>query len=333
MGQSAAPGRQYRYSAALGRQRLHRRQLAGPSAQLGRHRCRERVEHRREHRGHRREPATVPAHHPDAAAEQAQRRCHLHRHRRRQRTPRRGNGSAENAGSRPVNRKNAVSIAALLALLAFSVVAIGRQGVRWLPPADQRHAVLEVTDANGIATGSKLLLRGVPIGQVTAVRAAAERVEIEFGYRRNYRIPIDSDFRIESLSSLGESYVAVLPKSTAGPYFADDQHIRAQASTVPRTFGDLSAALTRMLNGIRPETMNSVVGELDSALPADIALVHNLSRASVLLASNLLMNTGSIRDLLTDGQDVLARSNAVGPTIAETSEPARMLGINFATLA
>lgn len=62
-----------------------------------------------------------------------------------------------------------------------------------------------------------------------------------------------------------------------------------------------------MLNGIRPETMNSVVGELDSALPADIALVHNLSRASVLLASNLLMNTGSIRDLLTDGQDVLAR--------------------------
>lgn len=104
-----------------------------------------------------------------------------------------------------MNRKNAVSIAALLALLAFSVVAIGRQGVRWLPPADQRHAVLEVTDANGIATGSKLLLRGVPIGQVTAVRAAAERVEIEFGYRRNYRIPIDSDFRIESLSSLGRA--------------------------------------------------------------------------------------------------------------------------------
>ncbi|WP_330181627.1 MlaD family protein [Nocardia sp. NBC_01503] len=232
-----------------------------------------------------------------------------------------------------MNTRNAVSIAALLALLAFSVVAIGRQGVHWLPPADQHHAVLAVADANGIVAGSKLLLRGVPIGRVIAVHAAADGVEIEFGYHDSYRIPVDSDFRIESLSSLGESYVAILPKSTAGPYFADDQHIQAQVSIVPRTFGDLSAALTRMLDGIPPDTANSLVDELESALPADIMVVHNLSRASALLASTLLMSTGSIRDLLTDGQDVLARSGAVGPTLAETSDPARLLGVNFAALA
>lgn len=232
-----------------------------------------------------------------------------------------------------MNIKNAVSITALLALLACSVVAIGYQGVHWLPPSDQRHAVLAVTDANGIVAGSKLLLRGVPIGRVAAVHTTADGVEIEFDYRDAYRIPVDSDFRIESLSSLGESYVAVLPRSTAGPYFADNQHIRAQQSTVPRTFGDLSAALTRMMSDIQPGTANSLVGEVESALPADIAVVHNLSRASALLASTLLMSTGSIRDLLTDGQDVLARSGAVGPTIAQVSDPARMLGVNFATLA
>lgn len=232
-----------------------------------------------------------------------------------------------------MNTKNAVSIAALVALLAFAVVAIGDQGVRWLPPDDQRHAVLAVTEANGIVTGSKLLLRGVPIGEVTAVRTAADGVDIEFGYQPTHRIPVDSDFRIESLSALGESYVAVLPKTAAGPYFADNQHIRAQSSTVPRTFGDLSAAITRMMSGIAPGTMNSIVGELESAFPSDITVVHNLSRASALLASTLLMSTGSIRALLTDGQDVLARAGAVGPTIAETSDSARMLGINFATMA
>lgn len=232
-----------------------------------------------------------------------------------------------------MNTKNAVSITALLALLAFSVVAIGRQGVHWLPPTDQRHAVLAVTDANGIVAGSKLLLRGVPIGQVSAVHAAADGVQIEFGYHNTYRIPVDSDFRIESLSSLGESYVAVLPKSTAGPYLDNNQHISARESTAPRTFGDLSAALTRMMSGISPDTANSIVGELESALPADVTVVHNLSRASALLASTLLMSTGSIRDLLTDGQEVLARSGAVGPTIAEVSDPARMLGVNFAIMA
>ncbi|WP_405136314.1 MlaD family protein [Nocardia sp. NBC_01388] len=229
--------------------------------------------------------------------------------------------------------KNVLSVSALVALLAFSVVAIGGQGVHWLPPSDQRHAVLAVSDADGVVAGSKLLMRGVPIGQVSAVRAAADGVEIDFGYSDSYRIPADSDFRIESLSSLGESYVAVLPKSAAGPYFSDGEHIRAAQSTVPANFGDLSAALTRMMNGIAPEAANSLVGELNSALPADIEVVHNLSRASALLASTLLMSTGSIRDLLTDGQDVLGRSGAVGPTIAEVSDPARMLGVNFATLA
>ncbi|MFF2555034.1 MlaD family protein [Nocardia sp. NPDC058058] len=229
--------------------------------------------------------------------------------------------------------KNMLSVTALVALLAFSVVAIGRQGVRWLPPSDQRHAVLSVSDADGIVAGSKLLMRGVPIGQVRAVETAADGVEIDFGYNDSYRIPADSDFRIESLSALGESYIAVLPKTVAGPYFADNEHIRARRSTAPRTFGDLSAALTRMMNGVAPDTANSLVGELDSALPADIAVVHNLSRASALLASTLLMSTGSIRDLLVDGQVILQRSGAVGPTIAAVSDPGRMLGVNFATLA
>ncbi|WP_433654371.1 MlaD family protein [Nocardia sp. CA-128927] len=228
---------------------------------------------------------------------------------------------------------NILSIAALAALLVGSVTAIGGQGVRWVAPSDQHHATLAVADANGLMPGSKLLLRGVPIGEVTQVRSSASEVGIEFRFGSAFRIPLDSSFRIESLSALGESYLAVAPNTDRGPYIADHQHIRTDAATAPATFGELSAALTRLLNDTSPEKVDALVGELQSALPADPMVPNNLARFGSLLTTTLLMSYGPIRDLLADTQTLLDRSAGAGPAIAAVSDPLRKTGTGFATMA
>ncbi|MFI7000097.1 MlaD family protein [Nocardia sp. NPDC050175] len=228
---------------------------------------------------------------------------------------------------------NILSIVALAALLAGSVTAIGGQGVHWFAPSNQHHATLAVADANGLLPGSKLLLRGVPIGEVTQVQSSAREVGIEFRFGAAYRIPLDSSFRIESLSALGESYLAIAPNTEHGPYIADHQHIRTDTATAPATFGELSAALTRLLNDTSPDKVNALVGELQSALPADAMVPNNLARFGTLLTTTLLMSYGPIRDLIADSQSLLDRSAGTGPAIAAVSDPLRNAGTGFAAMA
>ncbi|RDI68376.1 MlaD family protein [Nocardia pseudobrasiliensis] len=229
--------------------------------------------------------------------------------------------------------KNTVSLAALLALSIVAVLAIGGQGVVWLPPRDQHEATLVVADANGLTSGSKLLLRGVGIGRVTDVRAAADRVEVDFRYHGDRRIPLDSAFRVENLSTLGETYLAVLPHTETGPFLADHQRIAAGPATVPTTFGELSVALIRLLNDLPPAQITALTDELSAALPAEPTSPANLARAGSLLATTLLMSSGTIRALLTDAQSLLERSGHTGPAIAAGTDSVRAAGVNFAAMA
>lgn len=232
-----------------------------------------------------------------------------------------------------MNLRNTLSIGALTGLLVASCVAIGHQGVPWLPATDQRHASLSVADANGLVRGAKVLLRGVPIGEITDVVAAADAVRVDLRYAARRRIPVDSSFRIESLSALGESYLSVLPNTAEGPYLDDNQRIDVRSVATPATFGELSAALTRLLDGIEPGTVNTLIDELGSALPTDPAVAQQLARAGSLLTTTLLMSRAPIRDLLVSGQNLLDRGPRIGPALAAAGIPVRDTGTSFATLA
>jgi len=217
-----------------------------------------------------------------------------------------------------MNARTGVSMAAMLTIAIASVLYMTTLGLQVKVLEDLRSVTMTVPDTNGLVVGSRVLLRGVPIGNVTAIQPSADGVQVEWDYKRDYQIPVDSQFRLDNLSALGEPYVSVLPPSDFGPYLGDDAHIPADHVTVPTTVKELSARLTRLLEQVQPDQLQRIFRELDTALPEGTQVLQDLSRAGALLASVLIDNTNDMTDLLNNAQSLLMDSAWVGPGLSGT---------------
>lgn len=93
--------------------------------------------------------------------------------------------------------------------VAFAVIVVGALGyiaalgVRTGPPAARTELSMVVTNLNGLVTGSRVLLRGVPVGAVTAVHPTVEGVTVDFYVDAAHPIPADTVVRLDNLSALG----------------------------------------------------------------------------------------------------------------------------------
>ncbi|AYM43576.1 MlaD family protein [Mycobacteroides chelonae] len=213
--------------------------------------------------------------------------------------------------------RNAISICALLALLVVSAVLIGQQGVPWLTSDDGVQRVhLQVRDSAGLVPHSRVLLRGVPIGKVSALNADAHGVAVEFEYPSTIRVPADSEFRIENLSALGETYLSIKPAADGGAYLVDGQHLTAEPGTVAGTIGEAAVALTQLLGGLNPDLVDGIVGELSTALSDDSApaLLGNAGRNFQTLVAS---RKDDLRDVLALTQSLLNKRDVIAPSLVD----------------
>lgn len=216
--------------------------------------------------------------------------------------------------------RNVASVLALVGLLVVSGFAIGRQGVQWQPVgADWHRATLEVRDANGLIPRSRVLLRGVPIGEVTAVTPDAKNVSVEFAYHPDIPLPINSVFRVENLSALGETYLAIKPTTIDGPTLVNGQRLVADAAAVPGTFGELAVTLTQLAKSVDPGQFNSIVDELSTAF-SDGAAIPVLTNFDSRLNRLVKSDAEQIRNILTQAQVLLSHDDVIADSAARLSE-------------
>ncbi|WP_418002823.1 MlaD family protein [Mycobacterium sp. PDNC021] len=213
--------------------------------------------------------------------------------------------------------RNVVSISALLTLLVASIVLIGRQGVPLLASDDgQQRVTLQVRDSAGLIPDSRVLLRGVPIGKVTAVNADAHGVAVEFAYPATVHVPVDSEFRIENLSALGETYLSINPAAEGGALLADKQQLAAEPGTVAGTIGEAAVALTQLLGGLNPDLVRGIVGELNTALSDDWA-APVLADATSNFKALVTARKDDLRDVLVLSQSLLDKRDVLAPSLTE----------------
>lgn len=215
-----------------------------------------------------------------------------------------------------MNLKTPLSVGGILAIAAASFAYLSHVGLHTGAFHQVRTASMSVTDTNGLVVGSRVLLRGVAVGRVTAIRPAADNVEVSWNYDSGYRIPVASRFRLDDLSALGEAYLSVVPATESGPYLADGAVIPDSDITVPTTFQELSARLTRMLEQIQPEQVREIFRTIDVALPDDPAVLGDLSYAGTLLANTLTHQSDKLTELLTVLQPLLRASGSVPGDLA-----------------
>jgi phospholipid/cholesterol/gamma-HCH transport system substrate-binding protein len=216
--------------------------------------------------------------------------------------------------------KGLASFAAFLLMIVAFVGYITSLGIRVNPPADRTNLSMDVSDINNLVVNSNVLLRGVPVGKVSGISTSISNATIQFYVDGKYKVPADSVVRLENLSALGESYVELEPRSSAGPVFRDGQRIATEAVRQPPSISELGASVVRVLNQLDPGQLERVIGQADTALPDPLAVLPNLQHASLLLRNTTADLHGQGGQALENVQSLLENAGFVGPALA-SSQP------------
>lgn len=227
-----------------------------------------------------------------------------------------------------MNKRVALSFVAFALMIALAVANLWSYGVRLGPPSDRTNLSMGVGDINGLLVGSNVLLRGVPVGKVTAIRSSLNDATIDFYVDNRYRVPVDSEVRLENLSALGEAYIGFIPRVQDGPVLQNGQHIQTERIVEPTSISQLAVSFARVLNQADPNALKRVVTEMNTALPDPNKVLPNIVRTAQLVRSTVADLNGKGRGLLDNFQTLLENAQWVGPLMADTAPQVRRVGVS-----
>ncbi|MCF8602081.1 MlaD family protein [Gordonia sp. HY442] len=227
--------------------------------------------------------------------------------------------------------KTRLSVLGMVAILVLSVLYIFDVGLH-IKTIGARYASITVQDTNGILVGSRVLLRGIEIGHVTDISQTPQGAKLTWDYKDSQKIPVESNYRVDNLSALGEAYVAVLPTTESGPYLKDHASIESDRVRHASTFKDMSKQVTEVLTQVDPKQVKNVFYQLNAGLPDDIEVLGDLNRVGKLLTNEMLRNEDSLRTLLSTMQPLLMQSSRLPGDIARLTPNIRDFGKMFAYL-
>lgn len=221
--------------------------------------------------------------------------------------------------------RDVLSFAVLGAISVVAIVYIGSFGVRVGPPPERTSLSMDVPYVNDLQVGASVLLRGVPVGKVTAIESGGSSATINFYVDSAHQIPIDSDVRIDNLSALGETFIGLAPRTGSGPMLKDGQHVATESVVAPPSISELATSVVRVLNQLDPGALKRIVGEMDSGLPDPVAVLPNLARTSVLLQNTVTGMRGRGQEVLDNFQVLLQNAGWVGPVLADLGPELRSM--------
>ena len=228
--------------------------------------------------------------------------------------------------------RDVVSFLAFAAIIVFVLGYLGSLGLRISPPSDRTNLSMDVPDVNGLVVDSNVLLRGAPVGKVTGTRTSLQASTIDFYVNGQYRIPADTEVRLENLSALGESYIEFVPRTDGGRALKNGQSISTESVVSPPSVSELTTSVVRVLNQLEPGAIRRIINESDAALPDPKAVLPNLSRASTLLNNMVNGMNGQGHQLLSNFQTLLRNAEWVNPVLTNLTPQTQTIGINFQDL-
>lgn len=219
-----------------------------------------------------------------------------------------------------------LSFGIFAAIIMFGIGYIAALGIRIGPPSDRIDLSMDVPDINGLVVDSRVLLRGVPVGKVTRIDANVDQATVDFYVGGDHKVPVDTFVRLENLSALGETYIALFPQNSVGPMLQNGQRIATEVIQQPPSISELATSVVRVLQQMDPGQLKQIVGEADAALPDPDIVLTNLRRTSVLLRNATSDMNGRGQLTLANMQTLLENADWLGPTLASLVPDLRLLG-------
>jgi phospholipid/cholesterol/gamma-HCH transport system substrate-binding protein len=222
--------------------------------------------------------------------------------------------------------RDIVSFFAFGVMIVFVLGYFAAEGVRIKPPSNRTNLSMDVPDINGLVVGSNVLLRGVPVGKVTKTSTTIQAATVEFYVEGEHRVPVDTEVRLENLSTLGETYIGLTPKNDGGRVLRNGERISTERLAPQPSISELATSVTRVLQQMDPGALQRVIAEANAALPDPTSVLPNLSRASVLLNNEVNAMNGRGRLLLRNFQTLLRNAEWVNPALVSLTPSVRNVG-------
>ncbi|WP_067902722.1 MlaD family protein [Nocardia vaccinii] len=216
----------------------------------------------------------------------------------------------------------ATSMGAILCILVGGITYLTFGVAKISGPESHLTATMTLPNSGGLVPRSKVLLSGIEIGKVTDVLHKGQNVTATLEIDDRYHVPLSGSARIESLSWLGEPYLEFTPTNNSdGPYLRDGGTVDAKQVTAPVSIPDVAKALTKLIQQIDPDEINSIVGTFTTAIAGTEAVMPDITRATELLAQTLLSRTDLIRQMMHDLQLHVDDMDWAGPALSRASVP------------
>ncbi|MFC7756162.1 MlaD family protein [Tsukamurella soli] len=120
-----------------------------------------------------------------------------------------------------MKKSTIASLATFVVVMVLGVAYLTFSVVQYNPFRSYTTVNFRLDNASQIEDGTSVLLRGVKVGNVVSVTPADDQIALKVRFNDHYKIPADSQVKIEQLSAVGEPYLDFLPDSLDGPYLTN----------------------------------------------------------------------------------------------------------------
>jgi phospholipid/cholesterol/gamma-HCH transport system substrate-binding protein len=154
-----------------------------------------------------------------------------------------------------------MAIFALVATTALAVMLFGYMRVQDMVGVGEYRVTVQLPETGGLYPRGNVTYRGAQVGTVDSVHLTDSGVAAVLSLDSNVKIPADVEAEVHSVSSVGEQYVQLLPRSGSGPVLKDGDVIQQDRTTVPTDINKVLTDTTRGLEAIPHENLKTVVDE------------------------------------------------------------------------
>ncbi len=188
----------------------------------------------------------------------------------------------------------------VLALIAAVILVFTRNGT-------ERTLTVDFPRTNSLYKGSDVRVLGVPVGEVTELKAQGDHVEVSLTYETDVRLPTDVRAVIISPSIVGDRFVQLAPAYSGGAVLPNNAKLGIDRSEVPVELDEIFKSLDDLAVALGPKGANKdgAFSSLieDSARQLDgqgqqlNETLSNFAKLSTTLSNNKEELFGSIREI------------------------------------
>jgi len=198
-----------------------------------------------------------------------------------------------------------MAIFAVVATTALAIMVLAYMRLPALFGIGQYRVTVELPETGGLYPRGNVTYRGVEVGEVKSVDLTDTGVAAVLSLNSDVKIPADVEAEVHSVSSVGEQFVQLLPRSGEGPALKNGDVIPMDRTTVPTDINAVLDNTNRGLEAIPRDNLKTVIDEAYIAVGGLGPELRRLVTGSTALAIDARKNLDSLTTLIDQSKPVL----------------------------